>query len=69
MLGERNRTQTSGMYWDVTAKNGKVHRGRLIISGDTATFEEDNTHFRVSWSLSDGSPWFGDVDTADALSL
>ena len=47
-LGEADRTQKSGAFYEVTANNGQKYRGRLVISGTTATFEEDSTHFRVT---------------------
>ena len=32
----------------MTAHDGQKHKGRLLVSGTTATFEEESTHFRVT---------------------
>ena len=54
-LGESDRTQKSGTTYEVTASNGQKYRGRLVISGTSATFEEDCTNFRVTVPNADES--------------
>ena len=48
MLGEADRTQTSGTLYEVTDTNEHKYRGRFVTSITTATFEEDSTHFRAT---------------------
>ena len=47
-LGEADRAQKTGAFYEVIANNGQKYKGRLVISDTTATFEEDSTHFRVT---------------------
>ena len=47
-LGEADRTQTGATVYEVTAHDGQKYRGRLLMSGMTATFEEASTHFRFT---------------------
>ena len=52
-LGVADRIQTCGFVYEVATHDGQKFRGRLIVPGTTATFEEESTHFRVTVPLRD----------------